>query len=50
MRVPTTRAISIAESTLFFKPNCIGVNAKLKRRLRAKGSATISGSSLVKTL
>ncbi len=48
--VPTTSKMSIDANTLFWRPNCIGVNAKLKTRFRAKGSATIRGISFLKAL
>jgi hypothetical protein len=35
--------ISTEARVRFLRPNCNGVNAKLKRRLSAKGSATIQG-------
>ena len=43
MSVPTTKSISSAARTLFWSPNCMGVNARLKMILRIKGSATIKG-------
>lgn len=37
MIVPHINNISILANTLFFNPNCIGVNAKLNTRLSIKG-------------
>lgn len=44
-RVPKTRRISIAANKLFFSPNCKGVKAKLKIRLRIKGKTIIKAIS-----
>lgn len=46
IRVPRTINISIADRKLFFKPNCKGVNIKLKIKFNKKGKATINGISL----
>jgi hypothetical protein len=37
--------MSIAANKLFFNPNCKGVKAKLKIRLRMKGKTTIKAIS-----
>ena len=37
--VPSTSKTSTAASVLFFKPNCIGVNAKLKTKFSKNGKA-----------
>jgi len=37
--------MSMAANKLFFTPNCKGVNAKLKIRLRIKGRTTIKATS-----
>ena len=39
--VKRTRIISIDARTLLFKPNCIGVKAKLNIRFSTNGSATL---------
>ena len=44
-RVAKTSRISIAAKKLFFNPNCKGVKAKLKIRLRIKGKTTIKAIS-----
>lgn len=44
MSVPSTKSISIAASQLFLSPNCSGVNAKLKIKLKRNGIATANGS------
>jgi hypothetical protein len=43
MSVPHTKTISNKAKGLLFKPNCIGVNAKLKIRLSTKGIITSDG-------
>ena len=40
MSVPKTRRMSAAAKRVLPNPNCIGVEAKLKARLRKNGSAT----------
>lgn len=50
IRVPRTRRTSIAARTLFLSPNCKGVKAKLKTRLRTKGRATISAISFFQAI
>ena len=50
MSVPKTRRISMAANTLFFNPNCKGVKAKLKIRLRIKGKTTIKATSFFKPI
>ena len=42
IRVPKTGRISIAARKLFLNPNCKGVKAKLKIRLRINGRAIIN--------
>jgi hypothetical protein len=41
--VPRTKRISIAAKRLFLSPNCNGVNATLKSKLRIKGRTTKKG-------
>jgi hypothetical protein len=43
MRVPKISKISIEAKRLFFRPNCIGVKAKLKIKFKMKGNKTING-------
>ena len=48
MRVLRTNKISTVARILFFSPNWIGVNIKLKIRLRINGKMTIKGIFLCK--
>lgn len=41
--VPSTNRMSMAARRLFFNPNCSGVKAKLKIRLRINGKTIING-------
>lgn len=45
IKVANTREISNAANKLFFKPNCIGVNIRLKNMFNIKGKATIKDIS-----
>jgi hypothetical protein len=42
IKVTSTSDISKAANILFFKPNCIGVNIRLKIIFKIKGRATIN--------
>jgi hypothetical protein len=50
MSVPRISRISIEARRLFCKPNCSGVKAKLKMRLRRKGKAVRNVTSFLQSL
>lgn len=44
IRVIKTKTMSIDARLRFFKPNCIGVNAKLKIKFKINGNKTKNGT------